>query len=233
MMRKLSWVLGTALVLLMAAPAFPSDVHRHGGGGKNSFFGDGDPFDLSELADGETRYFGPREREVAVTRTGDEVVMTLTGDDGEQHEIKCNVAQDGCFMLTSDDDDRAAIMIMSSERLHGHGEGEFLFTAGGDADIAAEGERIVIRTLGAGDNEFFFGDHALHWEADSEGAPGHRKFIQMLAHPGSMVRCPEGDTTMRLEKDESAQGYYCPRHNLLMEEVGKFDVRIDLHEDDE
>ncbi len=52
---------------------------------------------------------------------------------------------------------------------------------------------------------------------------------------GATLRCPEGDTTMRLEEDESAEGYYCPRHNVLMEKVdhsfGRFDLKFGLHED--
>ena len=232
MMRKLGWVLGAALALLMVAPAFPCDLHRMGAGGENCFFSDGEPFDLSELADGETRYFGPPEREVAVARKGDEVVMTLSGEDGETHEIKCNVVEDGCFILTGGEDDDASIMIMNTRGSHGHGKGNFVFL---DDESLADSKQVLIQALSAVDNEFVFGDHGMQWVSDDEDAGGHRKLFGMLAEPGTMVRCPEGDTTMRLEEDESAEGYYCPRHNVLMEKVdrslGRFDMKFGLHED--
>ncbi len=232
MMRRLGWILGAALALLMVAPAFPCDLHRMGAGGENCFFSDGEPFDLSELADGETCYFGPREREVAVARIGDEVVMTLPGDDGETHEIRCNVVEDGCFLLTGGEDDDASIMIMNTRGSHGHGKGNFVFF---DDESLSDSKRVLIQALSAVDNEFVFGDHGLQWVSDDEDAGEHRKLFRMLAEPGTMVRCPEGDTTMRLEEDESAEGYYCPRHNVLMEKVdhsfGRFDMKFGLHED--
>ncbi len=229
MMRRLGWIFGAALVLLMAAPAFPCDMHRMGAGGENCFFSDGEPFDLSELADGETRYFGPPEREVAVARIGDEVVMTLPGDDGETHEIKCNVVENGCFILTGGEDDDASIMIMNTRGSHGNGN--FVFF---DDESLSDSKQVLIRTLSAVDDESF-GGHDLQWISDDEDADGHRMLFRMLAEPGTMVRCPEGDTTMRLEENESAEGYYCPRHDLLMEKVdhkfGRFDMKFGLHED--
>lgn len=240
MIRKLGWILAAAVALLMAAPAFPCDLHRMGAGGENCFFSDGEPFDLSELADGETRYFGPREREMAVTRIGDDVVMTLSGDDGETHEIKCNLVEDGCFILTTGEDDDASIMIMNTRGPHGHGKGNFAFL---DDESLSHGKRVLIRTLGAVDDEFVIDGHgirgriaqALQWVSDDEDAGAPRHLFRMLAEPGTMVRCPEGDTTMHLEEDESAEGYYCPRHNVLMEKVdhsfGRLDLMFGLHED--
>ncbi len=232
MMRRLGWIFGAALVLLIAAPAFPCDLHRMGAGGENCFFSDGERFDLSELADGETRYFGPPEREVAVARTGDEVVMTLSGDDGETHEIKCNVVEDGCFILTKGEDEYASIMIMNTRGPHGHGKGNFAFF---DDEILSDSKRVLIQTLGAVDNEFAFGGHGMQWVSDDDDAGVPQHLFRMLAEPGTMVRCPEGDTTMRLEEDESAEGYHCPRHNVLMEKVdhsfGRLDLKFGLHED--
>ncbi len=232
MMRRLGWVLGAALALLMVAPAFPCDLHRMGAGGENCFFSDGEPFDLSELADGETRYFGPPEREVAVARIGDEVVMTLPGDDGETHEIKCNVVEDGCFLLTGGEDDDASIMIMNTRGPHGHGKGNFVFA---DDESLSDSKRVLIQTLGALDNEFAFRGHGMQWVSDDDDAGVPQHLFRMLAEPGTMVHCPEGDTTMRLEEDESAEGYYCPRHNVLMEKAdhsfGRLDLMFGLHED--
>jgi hypothetical protein len=233
-MTKRGWILAAAVALFLATPAFPCDMHRMGAGGENCFFSDGESFDLSELADGETRYFGPREREVAVTRTGDEVVMTLSGDDGETHEIKCNVVEDGCFIFTGDENEDASIRIMRTRGPHGHGREDFLFV--GDESLS-DGRRVLIEALSAVDNKFVFGDQRMQWVSDDEDAGGHQQLFRMLAEPGTLVRCPEGDTTMRLEEDESAEGYYCPRHNVMMETVehsfGRFDVKLDVHEDHE
>jgi hypothetical protein len=233
MMRKLAWFLVAAVALLMTVPAFPCD-QRMDADGENCFFSDRGGIDLSELADGETRYFGPREREVAVTRVGDDIVMTLSGDDGETHEVKCEL-EDGCFLLTNDGDEGASVLMMSSRGAHGHGNGHgpgsFVFR--GDDGALPDDGKVLIEMLAAGDNEFVFGGSGLQWV--SEGGEDHNQFIQRLHQSGTQVRCPEGDTTMRLEEGESAEDYYCPRHNVLMEKVehrfGNFEVKIDRHED--
>jgi hypothetical protein len=232
MMRKLGWMVAAVVALLLAAPAFPCDLHGMGAEGGNCFFGEGDGFDLSQLADGETRYFGPQERAVAVTRGGDEVVMTITGDGGETHEIKCNVVEDSCLLLESGEGGQASLMISSSHGLHGEGLPEFLFVD--DEDLAG-GKRVLIQALHAADNEFVFANPGSHWVSDEED--GQNQFLRILGDPGTMVRCPEGDTTMRLDEGESAEGYYCPRHNALMEKVkqsfGRFDRVLEvLHEED-
>jgi len=48
------------------------------------------------------------------------------------------------------------------------------------------------------------------------------------------LRCPEGDTTMRLDKDEVVGNYFCPQHNVELEKVEahlplvrKIEVRTD------
>ena len=158
--------------------------------------------------------------------------MPLPDDEGERHEIKCNAVDDGCFLLTTGDDDEASIMIMNTRVPHGHGVGNFAFFGDDDHSNAS---RVIIRTLDAADSEFVSDDRLLQWVSDDEAAGASRKLIRMLAAPGTTVRCPEGDTTMHLEEDESAEGYYCPRHNVLMEKVdhsfGRFERKFGLHED--
>ena len=65
------------------------------------------------------------------------------------------------------------------------------------------------------------GDEPFHWVSED----GSDAIAEMEFFGGNRLRCPEGDTTMRLDDEEDAGPYYCPRHNLELEKVERPHVR--------
>ena len=227
MHRKLGWSLGvaTAMLALFAAPAFP--CAEDGLCGHSVFFSDdGEKFDLADLYDGETRHFGDADRQVKVTRTGDVVVMSFSDPDGGDKEFTCELETDNCYIITNDEDDSAKIMIMKSRHIEGAADHEILVMAAEGAmdHVSAEGKQVFIST----------GDAPLHWVQELEdGEGGHRKIIRVgigIEDEGTLLRCPEGDSTLRLEEGEGTDGYYCPKHKVLLEVVKTHFGSRKLHE---
>ena len=72
------------------------------GGQAWSFNVDGaEEIDLSDLADGETRVFGEGDRQVTVSRQGDEVTISHPPErDGSPMKIICELDKDECKLLT-------------------------------------------------------------------------------------------------------------------------------------
>jgi hypothetical protein len=71
------------------------------------------------------------------------------------------------------------------------------------ADMGADGEVIVV-----GEGGEWVGDHSKH---------GNVMFISEDARIS--LRCPEGDTTMRVEKEEAEDVFLCPKHSVPLEKV--------------
>ncbi|HXV75868.1 MAG TPA: hypothetical protein VD788_06060 [Candidatus Polarisedimenticolaceae bacterium] len=209
---------------------------------------DAETFDLSELADGETRVFGVGDAQVSVRREGETATIyrAATGERPEL-DITCRLADDSCKIVTpADHPDQVAILI-SRERDCVNGEGDCepaaLLTdlahdgAGhavlihtrvecdGDADCATAelhqhhaGEPAVIRLetlgIGAGDSEVF-----VLGEGGSAAGSGLARVIVERAGDETVLRCPEGDTTMRVAREEAEAFYLCPKHSRQLERV--------------
>ena len=200
--RNTTWMLGLTLALLASVAVAEST--------KNVFFSDdGERFDLADLYDGETRYFGSGEHEIQATREGDNITITF-GEGERTHEMTCSADADGCAILTIGDEGKVMILKTSS------GTGRI--------------ENLMLRTFDAGENRMFFGpsgphgadvmvqidgDGPLHWVSED----GSDAIVEMEFFGGNRLRCPEGDTTMRLDDAEDSGPYYCPQHNLELEKV--------------
>ena len=117
----------------------------HAVNGSNAVFvsdDDAERFDLSDLADGETRTFGTGARAVTVSRSGDEATITRTksGDDVSAIEITCQLNNDTCTVLTFPDDREKVMVAIEKERTCINGEGDCDFTFG---EGLAEGHIVV------------------------------------------------------------------------------------------
>jgi len=224
MNRQTGWVLAAfaAMLSLVAAPAVAGCGDNPGCAHK-AFFTDGEKYDLSDMYDGETRYFGSGDSEVEATRTGDQVVLSFSDDDSELTEITCELSSESCFVVSSEGDDAAKIMVMKSAEAHGEMTHDVMVMEfAGDVEQLHSGDHAITIDVEAGeDGNVFFSKHGnekLQWI--SEGDEGAAKVIRIALEPsGTTVRCPEGDATLRLDEGESTGGYFCPKHNVELEVV--------------
>ena len=115
------------------------------GHGKNVFFDDDDGFDLSDLADGETRVFGAGDKQVTVSRSGDEATIyrAASAEKGEL-SVTCLLSSDTCRVITSDDDPEQVVIVVEKRRECVDGEGDCDHLA--IEDIAALGGHAIAIT---------------------------------------------------------------------------------------
>lgn len=225
-MRKLAWM-GTAVAAL--ALGFASPALSHGPHAGKIAIDSGERVDLSELADGESRTFGDGEHAITATRTGD-VIAIGVGDES----IECLAGEDHCFVILASKDDGEEVKLLvrsgdDSDLDHEVRVMEFS-TVAGDCDM----DDCDMDDCGMDDCAADCEMHAVHGDArwvedggkdirifidDADGEAGMPHLIRLHSE-GVVLRCPEGDTTMRLRKDEAAKGpFFCPLHNLELEKV--------------
>lgn len=250
-------VLGLALVAAVAGEKnvwVSDDGDHHSVHGNVMVIGeDGDAFDLSDLADGETRIFGTGEKQVSVTRSGDDAtIIREAGGDESAMEITCHLGQDTCKIMTADGDpEKVMIMIQKThECVDGEGDCDMHVNMmdvgmfGGDAqtivitkkvecddegncteDISemghphghhAEGHAVIeMITEGGHDGDVIVVGEGGNWVGDH----GKGDMVFISADDKISLRCPEGDTTMRVEKTEAEEVFLCPKHSVPLEKV--------------
>jgi hypothetical protein len=170
-MRKATiGILGFVAVFMLAGVVsagngvWVSDTGEQHKVGSTAIFldGEGDSFDLSELADGETKVFGGGDKQITASRRGDTIFIEHSEDgDGRPVSIECEVGQDSCRVMTFGDDDSKVALMIKKRHLGLHvmsidedvmlgGDGETTITItqvgdcedGGDADCL--GKKIEI-----------------------------------------------------------------------------------------
>lgn len=219
MNRKIGLMLGVALLVLGAAAA-ADDPFEAGTATRQ---------DLSDMKDGETRTFGEGKAQVTAIRKGDDIEISFPGEDGAR-SLHCKAGSGSCFVTTHGDGEHGAIIVK-------HGttdlaqESAFVWTSeGGDGKSMAfhpeDGER-EIQVIAEVDDEggepkvtvISPGDAGAVWDVQESGAAGDGTVkIIRVEIKGSVLRCPEGDTTMRVEEGDTAT-YLCPKHNVALEKA--------------
>jgi hypothetical protein len=184
----------------------------------------GTEFDLADLRDGETRTFGAGDAQLTAERDGD--VVTVRREARGEHgplSLRCRLSTDGCSVVTFEGDDRVALQVEKRREC-----------VNGVGDCEADEEEIV---LGAHD-----GTHEVIVERCEGAACSERVWIGaadaganvfVLSEPGggfhfaggdrSVLRCPEGDTTMVVERAEADGTFLCPKHSTRLEPLAATD----------
>lgn len=249
---KLSWRMAAVLACVALAATVwagenvwiskTGDKHKPGDGHAVFFSDDGaNEFDLSELADGETRIIGSGAKQVTVSRDGDEVeIFRPAGNDQSELSVTCRISSDNCKIMTFDDDPEQVMIMIEKTRecVNGVGDCEDVVL-----DLQAFGDgtsHVMIRKTIECDDE---GDcteledvsrGGIHAEGDvlvesldGERGEGDMVFIRRAGDNGFnfrfgdgksvALRCPEGDTTMVVDKDEADDVFLCPKHSLPLE----------------
>lgn len=157
-------------------------------------------YDLAEIKDGETKELGDGDHKVTATRTGDSVKVSIKGKEGEDKTFSFDVG-DGASTVLAIAGDEPGCHKYTFESESGDGTKR-------DVKVIA-----LASGKGRGEHCMFMGEDGVMLEG-----PGHHA-VKIVKHiDGRMLRCPEGDATMTVEESDSG-AYYCPKHNVVLEEV--------------
>jgi len=220
------------------------ETHEIHESGHVMWFDDGDALDLSELADGETRVIGSGDSAVTVSRSGNLATIARPAvGDREALDVRCDLSRDTCKVKAATDDPERVMIIVQRERecVDGEGDCDEPLEIG---DLGGDGHRIMIRKVVdcadedncAETEEPAGAPHVLRIEAlAGEASEGHVWFMgaggdvvgsgadgEVIVLPRSdsvVLRCPEGDATLRVTKDEAAQVFLCPKHSTPLAKV--------------
>jgi len=200
MTRRYGWML--AIVVLGAAVALAAaadKIQSHPRQGE----------DLAQMKDGETRTFGEGKAQITAARHGDNIDITLPGEDGEAtRTLTCKVGDQHCFVMANDDLGHGTVMVM---RTAGEGasesEGFSWISDSGDGNswtaTAGDSKTMVFHPEG--------GEHQIQIVAEADGEPGEVKVITVNGvdgEPGEMkVITMDGDDAEGFKMlSESADG---------------------------
>ncbi len=172
----------------------------------------GEHFDLADLRDGETRVFGRGDKQLTATRTGDEVVLSRPAHGSESAvRITCSVTSDDCSVVTFDDEPDKVLVVVEKTRTCVNGDGDCVADVDIVSGLPGSGAHVVIRKIEC-DGEDCKDENEL-------GASPMKVIRVRTPHESSHVslRCPKGDTTMRVDSAEADNTYLCPKHSLRLE----------------
>ena len=264
-MKKMLSVLVMALVALLIAGGAAADEkkgtwvsddgHRmaiHAAAQAAMFIGDdgGESFDLSDLADGESRVFGEGDKQITATRVGEAVtIIREAGGDERALEVICTVDKDTCQVITFDENPEKVMIVVQKTRKCVNGVGDCDATIdltldclggldGGKLDCLGglDGGKLhtIMRKVICDDEgncettEDIHSGHPRHGEikiiADFDGTGPHRNVMFLADDAGLgqvMLRCPEGDSTVHVETEEAEDTFLCPKHSVPMTKVAQ------------
>ena len=245
MMRKTAWILGALAVAVLLAGS-PASSHGGGKHGRHMMI-DGEQIDLSDLADGETRTFGQGERQITAVREGDLITIAV-GDTEMVSDFTCDAAKDSCFVILSGDGDAVKLLVTTGSEGQGHAEKKVMVMAFGDREHDGDHEfvfsgedselvNVMVSTHGESHTWVSRDDGDVRVFVTRDGDGDGRSHVRriLLRADTTMLRCPEGDTTMHLQEGEDEGPFYCPKHDIKLEKVDprKHSRRIHVHADED
>lgn len=168
---------------------------------------------LADLKPGETRTIGEGAKQVTVSRQGDVATIQRPAADGERAlSITCQLGSDSCRVVTLGDPEKLAIFVEKTRScVNGVGDCNPLE----EVDLEGLGidSRIVVDKIvdcdGPGDC------------AEDDGGSGGVTVLHLNSggRSGVLLRCPQGDTTMRVDSADADHTYFCPKHEVALERV--------------
>jgi hypothetical protein len=189
----------SAVLVLFAATALLA------AGGHMVVGGNDQKVDLNDLYDGETRVFGEGEHQLTATRKGDVVILNNAGEsDNQELVLECQLDTDKCTIITGADDNRTMVMIRKTAECE---DGQ---------DCMKMEHNIRVHEMHGGAHGVWISDDGDQEVLSIGDGPN------VFAFRGSsktMLRCPEGDTTMSVDKAEAEDTFLCPRHSVPLEKL--------------
>jgi hypothetical protein len=198
--------------------------------GKDAVFGEGaEVLNVADLRDGESRTVGSGEKQVTVSRTGDNVTIRRDANGGDgRMEIDCDVTRDSCKIMTIAGDPEKVMIMVEKTRECVNGVGDCGNVA--HVDVAEGGKHhVVIRKVKCDDagncNEVHEVVGGVAVQADGPHAVFVRKaFDDSKVH----LACPEGDATLHVDQEEAEDVFLCPKHNVPLERLEPKVVTVEV-----
>jgi len=240
-MKQLSWshwILAAAIVLAGGVAL----VFADGGSElrkmvKVNVNGEVESLELDDLADGETREFDAGEHTVMVTRTGDELFVTLDGEEigspGSGSDPLVWVTRDGLTEPVGEAGARRVVILKSDCEGDCEGASELrTITIHADCDDEIEDcEQIDVDIDSMDEVEI----HKLHVDGHphamfmASGDGPHPMIMKTLSMRNDMVRyrCEETGSELLVKKEDAvADSYVCPATGCVMEKVTEPEVKV-------
>ncbi len=238
----LHWILAAAIVVACGVVlAFAGDDPELRKMVKVNVNGDIESLELDDLADGETREFDAGEHAVTVTRRGDELFVSLDGEEiggpGPGSDPLVWVTKDEFIESGGEGGARRVVIVKRDCEGDCEGEGEFrTITVHADCDDEIEDceeididiESVDELIAGAQVHKMHVTGHPHTVFMTSED--GHHPMIikSGMAHAGMVrYRCEESGSELLLkEEDAVADTYLCPATGCVMEKVTEPEVKV-------
>ena len=171
----------------------------------------GERFDLADLRDGETRVFGQGAKQLTARRTGDEVVLERVAQgDQEALRVSCRLPSDHCSVVTFADEPEKVMLVVEKMRT----------CVGDDAECSADID-VDLMSSGIGSSAHRVIVENVECKGDDCTAVESGPAVVRIRHSADSdtvaLRCPEGDTTMRVARDDADATYLCPKHSVPLE----------------
>ena len=203
------------------------EIHIAGAGHMMIDAADAEAFDVSDMADGESRTFGEGEHQVTVTRDGDEVTISHPGDSGTS-EVICQISTDSCQILSVDGDQTQNMYVIRKSAECEGGEGDCLDIMTSVGAIAGGEHNVMVMTVDCDGEEDCV--HSIHPAGDAMvdvmktvvlagDGEGAGQYVYITTGDKVTLRCPEGDATITVDKDEADETFLCPKHSVPLEKV--------------
>jgi hypothetical protein len=168
--------------------------------GVNLSWGDAKVHDLKDLKEGETRTLSEGDTKVTATRKGDTVHLVVVDKDGKEHAMEIGATGKAVLMSMEGGKDMAKVIVSRED--DGEEQKKVMVIATG------AGHPGELTMLDVGDDA---AGGAMVWH--TEGGE-----VIKIDDDAVFLRCPQGDTTMQLAKDDAKGTFYCPKHNVVLEE---------------
>ena len=193
-----------------------------------------------EFESGDRTVVAERSGEVVtITMHGDEV-------DGRTFECRVGEDRCIIMTINDDEGDKMKMMFMRRDGDETDIEHDVIVKRFGHGDDDAEGKHMVVTTHVSGEDgehkviekkvRMVGGDGEVVWHGDHDGGAvfvheaggpvafetisdggAHMVFVGKGHDDKVMLRCPEGDTHMRVDTAEADVRYECPKHGVVLE----------------
>ncbi len=157
------------------------------------------------------------------------MIIERVESDAANLELKCTIGRDTCQVVTFEDDPEKVMIVVKKTRECVNGIGDCDAMIDVELESLEDGGNVhaIVKKVqcdDAGNCEEFenvIGSSEMKIITDlHHGGPHENVMVLRTDELGGdqvMLRCPEGDSTVRVDLEEAEDTFLCPKHSLKME----------------